>query len=107
MNLFPGFPAYVAAYYPGTTLLQINGTTTDLFRAVLNTSVPCAGAIAPDVSIAYWLGPEGDPAKSFCTLQTVRSALNREFMPLENIRSGICPPSRGCGPAFLPGWLPP
>ena len=66
-----------------------------LRSAVLDPTAPCAGAVAPDVSLYYIMGQEGDPTAEFCSLSITGQPLTQGYygltfsssFPLEQIAS--------------------
>ena len=103
--------SFMRTQYPDTKLMVVDSIyTSDLLRAVLDPSIPCAGAVAPDVMLYYFLGEEGDPDGDFCSLSITGQALNQGFygitfnaaFPLEQARARVS----SCGFARAQGGNP-
>ena len=51
----------------------------DLFRAILDPSIPCTAGVMPDVLASFLMGAEGDPDGQWCGIETVGGPLSSGF----------------------------
>ena len=86
-NASDAVTSFMKAYYPRLPLHTVNSDfASDMARAVLSPSVPCAGAIVPEARMRYALSAEGDPAGEFCDLEITGEPLGYTFaaIPFSN-----------------------